>query len=224
MVKEVQNFHVVRLSPLGTVATVWPVVPSPNDRWWLWNNQLNVNWQGKLKYLEKTCPIATLSTTNPTWPDPGSNLGRHGGKLVTNRLSPSEALYVASLLCLLFPDMTSFLGCAHCLLDLQQELVDTWHVTLVSLPSVLSGYSTECTNLKCTLRALDKRLRSTTPEISEWKHAWRSDDHTTHMLCLIKYTHWLLNFFLLPPTPSECLPIFLLMRRNMCTSLVFPGH
>jgi hypothetical protein len=28
-----------------------------------------------------------LSTTNPTWPDPGSNLGRHGGKPTTNLLS-----------------------------------------------------------------------------------------------------------------------------------------
>jgi hypothetical protein len=24
------------------------------------------DWQGKLKYLEKTCPSVTLSTTNPT--------------------------------------------------------------------------------------------------------------------------------------------------------------
>jgi hypothetical protein len=26
----------------------------------------------------KTCPIATLSTTNPTWTDPGSNPGLRG--------------------------------------------------------------------------------------------------------------------------------------------------
>jgi hypothetical protein len=37
--------------------------------------------------LEKNCPSVTLSTTNPTWPDPGSNPGRHGGKPATNRLS-----------------------------------------------------------------------------------------------------------------------------------------
>jgi hypothetical protein len=35
----------------------------------------------------KTCPSATLSTTNPTWTDPGSNPGLRGGKSVTNRLS-----------------------------------------------------------------------------------------------------------------------------------------
>jgi hypothetical protein len=27
----------------------------------------NDNDEGKLKYLEKNCPTATLSTTNPTW-------------------------------------------------------------------------------------------------------------------------------------------------------------
>jgi hypothetical protein len=43
------------------------------------------------KYLEKTSPSATLSTTNPTWPDPGSNPGRRGGKPATNRLSYGAA-------------------------------------------------------------------------------------------------------------------------------------
>jgi hypothetical protein len=38
----------------------------------------------------KTCPSATLSTTNPTWTDPGSNL--RGGRPVTNRMSHGTAL------------------------------------------------------------------------------------------------------------------------------------
>jgi hypothetical protein len=33
------------------------------------------------------CPSATLTTTNPTWPDMGLNTGRRDGKPVTNRLS-----------------------------------------------------------------------------------------------------------------------------------------
>jgi hypothetical protein len=33
----------------------------------------------KRKYSEKTCPSATLSTTNPAWFDSGSNTGRLGG-------------------------------------------------------------------------------------------------------------------------------------------------
>jgi hypothetical protein len=55
----------------------WPIVqPQMIDEgdWW------NEDWQGKPKYSEKTCPSPTLSTTNPTWPDPGSNPGRRGGK------------------------------------------------------------------------------------------------------------------------------------------------
>jgi hypothetical protein len=49
------------------------------------------NWQGKPKYSDKTCPSAILSTTNPTWLDPGLNPGRRGGKPATNRLSYGAA-------------------------------------------------------------------------------------------------------------------------------------
>jgi hypothetical protein len=41
---------------------------------------------------EKTCPSATLSTTNPTWIDPGSNPGLRGERPATNRLSHGTAL------------------------------------------------------------------------------------------------------------------------------------
>jgi hypothetical protein len=54
--------------------------------WW------NEDWQGEPKYSEKTYPSATLSTTNLTWPDPGSNPGRRGRKPATNRLSYGAAL------------------------------------------------------------------------------------------------------------------------------------
>jgi hypothetical protein len=81
----------VRLSPLGTSATIWLIVPAPVDRSWVWSSRWNENWQGKPKYSEKTCPSAALSTTNPTWPDLGSNPGRRGGKPATNRLSCGTA-------------------------------------------------------------------------------------------------------------------------------------
>jgi hypothetical protein len=62
----------------------WPIVQAPDERWgWLWSNWWNEDWQGKPKYSEKTCPSATLSTTNPTWLDPGSNPGLRGGKPAT---------------------------------------------------------------------------------------------------------------------------------------------
>jgi hypothetical protein len=62
-------------------------VPSTRRWWWWWRIWWNEDWQGKPKFLEKTCPSATLSTTNPTWPDPG----RRGGKPATNRLSYGAA-------------------------------------------------------------------------------------------------------------------------------------
>jgi hypothetical protein len=35
----------------------------------------------------QTCPSATLSTTNPTWTDPGSNPGLRSGRPAANRLT-----------------------------------------------------------------------------------------------------------------------------------------
>jgi hypothetical protein len=50
---------------------------------WLWGWRIWWNeWQGKPKYSEKTCPDATLSTANPTWPDPGLNPGRRCGNFL----------------------------------------------------------------------------------------------------------------------------------------------
>jgi hypothetical protein len=56
----------------------------------------SVEWElaGEPKYSEKTCPSATLSTTNPTLPDLGSNPCRHGKKPATNRLSCGTAFFV----------------------------------------------------------------------------------------------------------------------------------
>jgi hypothetical protein len=63
---------------------------------WLWGWRIWWNeWQGKPKYSEKTCPGATLSTTNPTWPDPGLNPSRRGGKPATNRFSYGAAVELA---------------------------------------------------------------------------------------------------------------------------------
>jgi hypothetical protein len=76
----------VQLGPLGMVATDWPVVACPEWLWW-WRIRWNEDWHGKPKYSEKTHPSATLSTTDPTWPDPGSNLGCCSGKPATNCFS-----------------------------------------------------------------------------------------------------------------------------------------
>jgi hypothetical protein len=67
----------------------------PGWLWW-WRIWWNEDWQGRPKYSEKTCPNATLSTTNPTWPDTGANPGSRGGKPATNRLSYGVAHYILS--------------------------------------------------------------------------------------------------------------------------------
>jgi hypothetical protein len=78
----------------GYCGHFWPIVQAPDDTWgWLWSNWWNEDWQRKPKYSEKTGLSATLSTTDPTWPDPGSNSGRRGGKPATNRLSYGAAWY-----------------------------------------------------------------------------------------------------------------------------------
>jgi hypothetical protein len=50
--------------------------------------------RGKPKYSGKTCPSVTLSTTNPTWTDPGSNPGLRGGRPAANRLSHGTAFHM----------------------------------------------------------------------------------------------------------------------------------
>jgi hypothetical protein len=48
----------------------------------------------------KTCPSATLSTTNPTWIDPGANPGLRGERPATNDLSHGTALcFIATKKC-----------------------------------------------------------------------------------------------------------------------------
>jgi hypothetical protein len=46
---------------------------------------------GNRRTRRKTCPSATLSTTNPTWIDPGANPGLRGESPATNDLSRGTA-------------------------------------------------------------------------------------------------------------------------------------
>jgi hypothetical protein len=71
--------------------------------WWRWavffcqvlqlmEHQWNEIDRGKpTTTRRKTCPSATLSTTNLTWTDPGSNPGLRGERPATNRLSHGTA-------------------------------------------------------------------------------------------------------------------------------------
>jgi hypothetical protein len=60
------QFSSVQRTTRSVIRSAWSTVshhhPSGyNSSWW------NENWQGKLKYWEKTCPSATLSATNSMW-------------------------------------------------------------------------------------------------------------------------------------------------------------
>jgi hypothetical protein len=46
---------------------------------------------GETEVLGENLPSATLSTTNPTWIDPGANPGLRGERSATNRLSHGKA-------------------------------------------------------------------------------------------------------------------------------------
>jgi hypothetical protein len=82
----------VRLNPLGTSATNWPIVPAPDDECEAVAG-MRIG-RGNRSTREKTCQSATLCTTNPTRRDLGSNWGRRGGKPATNRLSYVAAYYI----------------------------------------------------------------------------------------------------------------------------------
>jgi hypothetical protein len=52
----------VRLSPLGTAATVWLIVSAPDDRWWwwLWRNRWNKKLAGETDVLGENLPPVLL--------------------------------------------------------------------------------------------------------------------------------------------------------------------
>jgi hypothetical protein len=64
--------------------------------WWRWWGVFCFSSLMEHRWNEidrgETCPSATLSTTNPTWTDPGSNPGLRGKRPATNQLSHDTAL------------------------------------------------------------------------------------------------------------------------------------
>jgi hypothetical protein len=63
---------------VGATHTSWG-----GDRW-IWSNGGMILAQKNLRTWRKTCPSATLSTTNPTWINPSANLGLHGDRPANN--------------------------------------------------------------------------------------------------------------------------------------------
>jgi hypothetical protein len=91
-------------------ATLW----GRRWRWWgffyfsnLMEHRGNEIYRGKPTTRRRTCPSATLSTTNRTWTDPRSNPGPRGERPATNRLSHGTATLVLNLILILWEGKAS---------------------------------------------------------------------------------------------------------------------
>jgi hypothetical protein len=145
-------FRIVGGSPNGSTRHVGHWMAYCTCPGWLWWRRIwwNEDWQGKLKYSEKTCPSVTLPTTNPTWPDPGTNPGRRSGKPATNRLSygAASALYP-------FPSISVFWSCEpvwdlNVISSLHSHIIlfiETYIHFQVLIAVILSSYSDKPNNV-----------------------------------------------------------------------------
>jgi len=77
--------YVSELLPLTDILFIPQMIYEYGERRW---NDID---RENRRTRRKTCPSATLSTTNPTWIDPGANPGLRGERPATNRLSHGTA-------------------------------------------------------------------------------------------------------------------------------------
>jgi hypothetical protein len=106
------------------------------------------NWRTR----RKTCPSATLSTTNPTWIDPGANSGPRGERPATNDLSYGTAHYLnVNFKPFFFLIQTSTSTCRSQCVPPTRKVGDPWlrlkHCTEDKLVPLLHNY--ENYNYKC---------------------------------------------------------------------------
>jgi hypothetical protein len=149
-------------------------------RWWgflcfsiLMEHRWNEIDRGSRSTRRKTWLSATLSTTNPTWTDPGSNPGLSDERTATNRLSHGTVLHMC---CSAFGISIYYLGrdiwkaginlalnvfdCEYtCTLlgkteirffaMVQRRFSEKWHVTQVAKGSSENHWFTERANFCC---------------------------------------------------------------------------
>jgi hypothetical protein len=77
--------YVSELLPLADILFILQMIYEYGERRW------NDTDREKRRTLRKTCPSATLSTTNPTFIEQGANSGLRGERPATNRLSHGTA-------------------------------------------------------------------------------------------------------------------------------------
>jgi hypothetical protein len=138
--------------------------------WWEWSSRWN-EWQGKSKYSEKTCPSAALSTTDPTWPDQGSNPGHRGGIPATNRMSYGTAARTACR-------------------GIKQLALHTDHSNHLVLKLKMCGTFAIFTYSRCCVRVLESCLKR--PNTMQAMHKTNINLHST---LLIDYPSWIRNGF-----------------------------
>jgi hypothetical protein len=88
--ENVFSSHGVRLSPLGTAATVWTIVPAPDDNDCGATGGMRIG-RGNRITRRKPAPVPLCAPQIPHDLTPGSNPGRRGGKPATNRLNCDTA-------------------------------------------------------------------------------------------------------------------------------------
>jgi hypothetical protein len=76
----------------------------------------------------KTCPGATLSSTNPVWTDSESNPGLYGGRPAANRLSHGTAVTLCLSIGTLVQICKIFFSYANLHLELKKFHIFTRHV------------------------------------------------------------------------------------------------
>jgi hypothetical protein len=70
----------------------WPIVPASGDSEDDCGEEMECRLAGETEVLGENLPQSHFcQSQNPTWPDPGFNPGRRGGKPATNRLSYGAA-------------------------------------------------------------------------------------------------------------------------------------
>jgi hypothetical protein len=71
----------------------WPIVPASGDSKMIVEKQMEYRFAGETDVLGENLPQRHFCPSqNPTWPDPGLNPGRRGGKPATNRMSYGAAM------------------------------------------------------------------------------------------------------------------------------------
>jgi hypothetical protein len=95
----------VELSPLGTSATEWPILPAPGDM--MMENLVEWRLAGETEVLGENLPHRNFVHHKSHLPDPGPNPCRRGGKPATNRLSYGAAFVNSVNICLL-ASLTTF--------------------------------------------------------------------------------------------------------------------